>query len=217
MKINICPELWERYLGKWNFSFFLDYTLEIKRNKKSISIDMFDILRDEKCELIPIRSCDEYLSFWMRSSWTNIKFSIFQHLNNENLIIEFTDGDIYKKTSSVRVNQSHKYIIDFDAAEIPDWIYGTWKTTDNLEYIHIGRKGNHISIALWTDLGDIPPTKNRSFRKVIAVYDIDHFNIKIILKGCDHNNKTRDIVILFDSDAKEIRLIHSRMVEAERL
>ena len=54
MKINICPELWEKYLGKWNFSIFLDYCLEIKRNRKSISIDIFDILRDEKCVLIPI-------------------------------------------------------------------------------------------------------------------------------------------------------------------
>ena len=82
MKINICPELWEKYLGKWNFSIFLDYCLEIKRNRKSISIDIFDILRDEKCVLIPIKLSDEYLSFWMRSSWTNIKFSIFQHLKN---------------------------------------------------------------------------------------------------------------------------------------
>ena len=80
MKINICPELWEKYLGKWNFSIFLDYCLEIKRNRKSISIDIFDILRDEKCVLIPIKLSDEYLSFWMRSSWTNIKLSIFQHL-----------------------------------------------------------------------------------------------------------------------------------------
>lgn len=104
MKINICPELWEKYLGKWNFSIFLDYCLEIKRNRKSISIDIFDILRDEKCVLIPIKLSDEYLSFWMRSSWTNIKFSIFQHLKNETLIVDFSDCDIYKKTFPVQIN-----------------------------------------------------------------------------------------------------------------
>ncbi len=63
MKINICPELWGKYLGKWNFSIFLDYRLEIKRNRKSVSIDIFDILRDEKCVLIPLKLSDEYLSF----------------------------------------------------------------------------------------------------------------------------------------------------------
>lgn len=216
MRINICPELWKRYLGKWSFSIFLDYYLEIKKNKKSISIDMFDVSREEKCVLIPIKLCDEYLSFWMCSIWTNIRFSIFQHLKHETLMIEFTDCDLYKKTSPVRVDQSQKYIIDFDPAGMPDWIYGTWKTTNDLEYMHIGRKGANMSIALWSDLGDIPPTKNRSFQKIIAVYDIDHFNIKMIVKGCGCNNKTREVVILFDSNAKELRLIHSRMIEAER-
>lgn len=217
MRVNIYPELWKRYFGKWSFSIFLDYYLEIKKNKKSISIDMIDVLREEKCLLIPIRLCDEYLSFWMCSSWTNIKFSVFQHSKNETLMIEFTDCDIYKKTSPVRVQQSQKYIIDFDPAVLPNWIFGTWKTTDNLEYMHIGRKGTDMLIALWSDLGDIPPTRNRSFQKIIAVYDIDHFNIKMIVKGCGYNNKTRDTVVLFDSTLKEVRLIHSRMIEAERV
>ena len=91
MKINICPELWEKYLGKWNFSVFLDYCLEIKRNRKSISIDIFDVLRDEKCVLIPIKLSDEYLSFWMRSSWTNNKLTNFHPLKNETLIIDFSN------------------------------------------------------------------------------------------------------------------------------
>lgn len=63
---------------------------------------------------------------------------------------------------------------------------------------------------------DIPSTKNRSFRKIIAVYDIDNFNIKIIVKVF-YYNKFRELVILLDSNAKEVRVIYSRMLEAERL
>ncbi|KAA3410921.1 hypothetical protein [Akkermansia muciniphila] len=100
---------------------------------------------------------------------------------------------------------------------MPKWIYGTWQTTDGLEYMNISRDDTNLSIALWSDFGDIPPTQNRSFRKIISVYDIDSFNIKMIVKGYDYSNKIREIVILFDSHAKEVRLIYSRSVEAKRI
>ena len=139
------------------------------------------------------------------------------HLKNETLIIDFSDCDIYKKTFPVQINQSHKYTVDFNASKMPKWIYGTWQTTDGLEYMNISRDGTNLSIALWSDFGDIPPTQNRSFRKIISVYDIDSFNIKMIVKGYDYSNKIREIVILFDSHAKEVRLIYSRSVEAKRI
>ena len=35
---------------------------------------------------------------------------------------------------------------------MPKWIYGTWQTTDGLEYMNISRDDTNLSIALWSDL-----------------------------------------------------------------
>ena len=82
MKINICPELWEKYLGKWNFSIFLDYCLEIKRNRKSISIDIFDIL-----------------------TWINEDMKILNELFDEFKNIEKNKKEIIKKLTNLTLNK----------------------------------------------------------------------------------------------------------------
>ena len=123
-----------------------------------------------------------------------------------------------KRHFQYKLTNTHKYIVDFNASKMPkldlrDMADNRWfrvyeyKPTTILIY----------TIALWSDFGDIPPTQNRSFRKIISVYDIDSFNIKMIVKGYDYSNKIREIVILFDSHAKEVRLIYSRSVEAKRI
>lgn len=100
---------------------------------------------------------------------------------------------------------------------MPRWIYGTWRTADGLEYMDISRADTDLSISLWSDLGDIPPTQNRSFHQIISVYDMDRFNIKMIVKGYGYGNKIMETVMLFDSHTKEVRLIYSRTVEAKRI
>ena len=84
MKINICPELWEKYLGKWNFSIFLDYCLEIKRNRKSISIDIFDIL-----------------------TWLNEDMKILNELFDEFKNIEENKKEIIKKLADLTLNKDN--------------------------------------------------------------------------------------------------------------
>lgn len=96
MKIQVDRNISELYLGKWFFSYYLDYRLTITSQKNIMQIKLYDILRKENCSLKLISISEFYLSLWMESSWGAYKIKIYPKKNGK-IGVEFFDNDIYKK------------------------------------------------------------------------------------------------------------------------
>ncbi len=216
MKLNVSPELWGNYVGVWHFSIYMDYRLELSLGADGLSVRLFDVSDgEEECELRLLKVNREYLSFWMHSNCLNAKLSLFCNVNEEQLMIEFTDYDLYQKVENIDIPDSKQTLVECDPAEMPSWIYGTWATVLPYEFIRLEACPDGVRIGMWVDWADDDddaPEHDYHYHRIEDIYFMDSMAIGLTVKGHDENNVLNDWQILFDSHKQSVRLIFTRMV-----
>ncbi len=208
MNIQIDKDIAELYVGKWLFSYCLDYRLSITYKDGYLKVRMYDILRKEHCVLKLISASNYYISFWMDSSWFSCKIRIFPKIKNK-IGVEFFDWvDFYKSRKKIKSdNYKHNIVVEKDM--ISSKFYGVW-IAEEFEYIIIEPMDNYVSISLYSDMS--PSRRKILLEKsfVYYSYSIMENSIEFITKGNEFN-KTQDKKISFLKD--KLILSYSRMVE----
>lgn len=208
MNIQIDKDIAELYVGKWLFSYCLDYRLSITYKDGYMKVRMYDILRKEHCVLKLISASNYYISFWMDSSWFSCKIRIFPKIKNK-IGVEFFDWvDFYKSRKKIKSdNYKHNIVVEKDM--ISSKFYGVW-IAEEFEYIIIEPMDNYVSISLYSDMS--PSRRKILLEKsfVYYSYSIMENSIEFITKGNEFN-KTQDKKISFLKD--KLILSYSRMVE----
>lgn len=208
MNIQIDKDIAELYVGKWLFSYCLDYRLSVTYKDGYMKVRMYDILRKEHCVLKLISASNYYISFWMDSSWFSCKIRIFPKIKNK-IGVEFFDWvDFYKSRKKIKSdNYQHNIVVEKDM--ISSKFYGVW-IAEEFEYIIIEPMDNYVSISLYSDMS--PSRRKILLEKsfVYYSYSIMENSIEFITKGNEFN-KTQDKKISFLKD--KLILSYSRMVE----
>ncbi len=208
MNIQIDKDIAELYVGKWLFSYCLDYRLSVTYKDGYMKVRMYDILRKENCILKLISASNYYISFWMDSSWFSCKIRIFPKIKNK-IGVEFFDWiDFYKSRKKIKSdNCKHNIVVEKDM--ISSKFYGVW-IAEEFEYIIIEPMDNYVSISLYSDMS--PSRRKTILEKTLICYSysIMDNSIEFITKGNEFN-KTQDRKISFLKD--KLILSYSRMVE----
>ncbi len=217
MKLNVSPELWGKFAGEWYFSIYMDYRLELSYDADGLGVRVYDITdpnHEEECELNLMSVNREYLSFWMSSSSMYAKISLFCDVNDRSMLVEFTDYDVYDKIDPIAIPEENQVLVECDATELPDWIYGTWATGFGDEFIHLESCPDGLAIGIWRDVTEGEPQsgeRDYDFDRIEDVYFLDTLAVGLTVKGVDENNVLCDTQLFFDSHKKQVRLVFSRM------
>ena len=111
MNIQIDKDIAELYVGKWLFSYCLDYRLSVTYKDGYMKVRMYDILRKEHCVLKLISASNYYISFWMDSSWFSCKIRIFPKIKNK-IGVEFFDWiEFYKSRNKIKSDDYKNNIV----------------------------------------------------------------------------------------------------------
>ncbi len=204
MRLNIAPDSWASFAGKWYFSLYMDYCLELRVNRRSVSLHMRDVTREESCELIPIRATEENIIFRMKSSWLNSRLRLYPKAGEgcgEALVIEWTDGDFYELTDAQEVPQGRAVVCE-PGEPLPEWAYGTWRSTlvHSYDFVLIERaEGGRFRFAKWKDWGMKPPTRSKcAYDYILDIITADASGIRYVRRGKDSLNRRVEEVIYVD-------------------
>lgn len=208
MKIQVDRNISELYLGKWFFSYYLDYRLTITSQKNIMQIKLYDILRKENCSLKLISISEFYLSLWMESSWGAYKIKIYPQKNGK-IGVEFFDNDIYKKCrKKPTIEEKTDPMVLVDDFHLQNY-YGLWATADKCEYIRIEPLQNGTSISLYSDISDTWDSIKLIPYSIQFIYEVTDESIYFTISGAENKN-TQDMQISFHKNF--IVLSHSRML-----
>ncbi len=209
MNIQIDKEIAELYVGKWLFSYCLDYRLSITYKDGYMKVRMYDILRKEHCVLKLISASNYYISFWMDSSWFSCKIRIFPKIKNK-IGVEFFDWTAYYKSRKKIKSDNSKHNIVVEKDMISSKFYGVWRSEEKYEYIIIEPIDNYVSISLYSEVN---PFRRKTLLEkgfVYYSYSIMENSIEFITKG-DENNEKQDMKISFHKN--KLILSYSRFEE----
>lgn len=204
-------DAWKDYEGQWFFSIYLDYRLEMGLCSNGLKIEMFDILRKEKCSLRLIAASNAEISFWMTSSWLDAKITLFPDCVKKTLLVKYTDFDIFEKRNDEPIDESHKYLVKNDETRLPKWVFGTWKTVDDYMAIKIEKIKQQVFIAIWLDLSEDESLSIYGYYRVTSVYCLDSFHMKMLMKGSSARSQTIEVILFFDYYNKRIRMMKSKL------
>ncbi len=206
MRLNISSTPWARFAGKWYFTLYMDYCLELRVNKQSVSLHLRDLTRTEDCELIPIRATDENIIFRMESSWLNTRLRLYPKVGEDAMIVEMRDGDFYDRADPLEVPQGRAIVCE-PGKPVPEWAYGTWREyrAGFPHFVQIERaEGGKFRFAKWQfsrflDIDAPPPQRGRRvYDYVQEVVAADAFCFHYVRKGKNELNHSVEEQIFFD-------------------
>ncbi len=223
MKLDTDPAYWAPCAGKWYFTLYMDYCLELRVNKRSVSLRLRDLTREEDCEMIPIRATNENIIFRMESSWLCSRLRLYpQAGENGALMVEWTDDDLYNPTIPMEVPAGQAIICE-PAEALPEWAYGTWREwrAGFPHFVLIERvEGKKFRFAKWQttqflDLDDQPsPRRRRIYDYVLDVVSSDALSFNYIRKGKNEWNPSVEEVLFLDEARQRLWLHITRRVRA---
>lgn len=200
-----------RHVGRWYFTFIMDYELRLKVMGEQLHAELYDLTREEECELQLVNATPCYLTLAMDSSWGKLTLQLMPDPSGEGLWVDVHDVDYFERSEEQgRLEEGNAVILTAQQSVFPEWIDGWWR--QGAQGIYIERvKPDTIRFAMfWLD------DEEREYLEFADLFSAEGAGLHFSM--CTERPYMQNVEnrLIFDADSRELKLHYHVLLKAEK-
>ncbi len=200
-----------RHEGRWYFTFIMDYELRLRVQGGQLHAELYDLTREEECELQLVNATPCYLTLAMDSSWGKLTLQLMPDPSGEGLWVDVHDVDYFVRGEEQgRLEEGNAVILTAQQSVFPEWIDGWWR--QGAQGIYIERvKPDTIRFAMfWLD------DEEREYLEFADLFSAEGAGLHFSM--CTERPYMQNVEnrLIFDADSRELKLHYHVLLKAEK-